>query len=88
MVYDGSATLAAIVTLPPELNIVVGVIVALVISGPALTVTDAVPDTVPLFAVTVNGPPIDVDVKTPLLIVPPPLTDQINTGCEVIRTLD
>ena len=49
----------------------------------AVTVTLAVPETLPLVAVTVNGPPaVEPAVNKPsVLIVPPPFTDQVNTGC-------
>ena len=51
-----------------------------------MTVTLAVPLTLPLVAVTVNGPPaVEPAVNRPaVLIVPPPLTDQVNAGCGVI----
>ena len=46
-----------------------------------VTVALAVPITLPLAAVTVNGPPGVVAENNPLaLIVPPPLTAQVNVG--------
>ena len=52
------------------------------VGAPFTTVTLAVPETAPLEAVTVNGPPAaDPAVNRPLpLIVPPPLTDQLKTA--------
>ena len=52
--------------------------------GVFVTVTLAVPLTPPLAAVTVYGPPAVLPaVKSPLpLIVPPPLTVQVKTGCD------
>ena len=49
----------------------------------AVTVTDAVPLTLPLAAVTVNGPPAaEPAVNSPdAEIVPPPLTVQVKVGC-------
>ena len=51
--------------------------------GTLVTVTLAVPLTVPLAAVTVNGPPaVEPAVNKPdELMPPPPLTDQVNVGC-------
>ena len=48
-----------------------------------VTVTLAVPLTLPLAALTVYGPPAALPaVKSPLLlIVPPPLTVQLKLGC-------
>ena len=48
----------------------------------AVTVTLAVPLTLPLVAVTVKGPPaVEPAVNRPeALIVPPPLTDQVKVG--------
>jgi hypothetical protein len=49
--------------------------------GPLVTVTEAPPVTVPLAAVTVNGPPVVFAVKSPVeLIVPPPVVVQVNDG--------
>jgi len=55
-------------------------------AGVAVTVTLAVPLTLPLVAVTVNGPPaVEPAVNRPaVLIVPRPLTDQVNVGCGLI----
>ncbi len=56
-------------------------------SGDTLvTVTLAVPLTLPLPAVTVKGPPpVAPAVNNPdELMVPPPLTDQVNVGCGLI----
>jgi hypothetical protein len=55
-------------------------------SGGAVTLTFAVPVTLPLDALTVNGPPaVDPAVKRPLeSMVPPPLTDQVMVGCVAI----
>ncbi len=52
-------------------------------TGGLVTVTLAVPLTLPLAAVTVKGPPaVEPAVNSPLeLIVPPPLTDQVKVGC-------
>ena len=50
----------------------------------AVTVTLALPCTVPLVAVTVNGPPaLEPAVKSPDdgSTAPPPLTDHVNEGC-------
>ena len=51
--------------------------------GRLVTVTLAVPFTLPLAAVTVKGPPaVEPAVNKPdALIVPPPLTNQVNVGC-------
>ena len=44
--------------------------------------TLAVPLTLALDAVTVNGPPAVLALNRPeLLIAPPPFTDQVNDGC-------
>ena len=55
----------------------------LVSVGVNVTVTLAVPLTLPLVAVTVNGPTgVLPAVNSPLpLIVPPPLTVQVKLGC-------
>ena len=54
-------------------------------SEKSVTVTPAVPFTPPLAAVTVNGPPGVVAENRPVeLIVPPPDTDQVNVGWELI----
>jgi len=61
-----------------------GATVMVVRTGEAVTVTLAVPFMMrPLVAVTVNGPPAVLPaVNKPLeLMVPPPLTDQLNEGC-------
>ena len=52
-------------------------------TGVTVTVTLAVPLTLPLVAVTVNGPPAALPaVNSPLLeIVPPPPTVQPKLGC-------
>ena len=54
--------------------------------GALVTVTLAVPFTLPLDAVTVNGPPaVEPAVNSPeALMVPPPDTDQVNAGCGLI----
>ena len=54
-------------------------------SGKLVTVTLAVPLTVPLVAVTVKGPPVvEAAVNKPVaLIAPPPLAVQVNVGCEL-----
>jgi hypothetical protein len=54
--------------------------------GKPVTVTLAVPLTVPLVAITVKGPPaVEPAVnRPPVVIVPPPLTDQVNGGRGVI----
>ncbi len=51
--------------------------------GALVTVTLAVPFTLPLDAVTVKGPPaLEPAVNKPdELIVPPPLAVQLNVGC-------
>ena len=48
-----------------------------------VTVTLAVPLTLPLLAVTVKGPPaVELAVNKPdALMEPPPLTDQVKLGC-------
>ena len=54
---------------------------------PWVIVTAAVPLTVPLVAVTVNGPPAvlpAVKRPFPLPMTPPPLTDQLLVGCGLI----
>jgi hypothetical protein len=53
--------------------------------GGLVTVTLAVPSLPPLDAVTVKGPPaVAPAVNSPdWLIEPPPLTDQLNAGCEL-----
>ena len=55
-------------------------------TGGAVTVTLAVPLTLPLVAVTVKGPPAVAPAvnKPEVLIVPPPLTDQVKVGCGLI----
>ena len=52
-------------------------------TGGPVTVTLAVPLTVPLAAVTVNGPPVVAPaVNSPdVPMVPPPLTVHVNVGC-------
>ena len=51
-------------------------------TGGLVTVTWAVPDTLPLLAVTVNSPAVVPAVNTPLpLIVPPPDTPHEKVGC-------
>ena len=51
----------------------------------AVTVTDAVPLMVPLDAVTVNVPPVEPAVNSPVgLMEPPPLTDHLKLGCGFI----
>src|SRR5436305_780639 len=64
----------------------VGLEVILKSLGAAVTVTLAVPLTLLLAAATVKGPPaVEPAVNSPeLLMVPPPLTDQVNAGCGVI----
>src|SRR5438132_13699159 len=51
-------------------------------TGVAMIVTPAIPLTPPLEAVTVKGPPaVPPAVKSPLvLMLPPPLTVQLNDG--------
>ena len=45
------------------------------------TVTLAVPETEPLVALTAKGPPaVEPALNSPLLMVPPPLTDHVNVG--------
>ena len=57
----------------------------LVRRGGAVTVTDAVPFTEPLVAVTVNGPPAtDPAVNRPVVLILPPVTVQPNEGCGFI----
>ena len=53
----------------------------------AVTVTLAVPLTLPLVAVTVKGPPAVAPAvnKPEALIVPPLLTDQVKVGCGLTR---
>ena len=57
--------------------------VTLILYAVTVTVTLAVPLTLPLVAVTVNGPPAALPaVNSPLLeIVPPPPTVQPKLGC-------
>src|SRR5437016_2731861 len=57
--------------------------------GGPVTVTFAVPLMPLLAAEMVNGPPAVLPaVKSPLaLTVPPPLTDQVNVGCDAIVAL-
>ena len=52
-------------------------------TGGAVTVTLAEPLRLPLVAFTVKGPPAVVPAvnKPEVLIVPPPLTDQVKAGC-------
>ena len=52
-------------------------------TGGAVTVTLAVPVTLPLVAVTVKGPPaVEPAVNKPAAsIVPPPFADHPNAGC-------
>ena len=63
-----------------------GETVMVVSTGAALTVTLAVPLTLPLDAVTVKGPPaVAPAVNNPdALMVPPPFTDQAKVGCGLI----
>jgi len=63
-----------------------GLIVTVKSGGGAVTVTLALPLTLPLAAVTVKGPPaVEPAVNRPVeLMVPPPLTDQVNVGCGLI----
>ena len=72
--------------LPVWTEALAGATVIFVRTGGAVTVMLAVPLTVPLVAVTVKGPPAaEPAVNSPdPLIVPPPLTDQVNGGCGVI----
>ena len=57
-------------------------------SAAAVTQTEAVPVTPPLAAVTVKLLPTVVAVNRPdEVIVPPPLTDQLNDGCGFIGLL-
>ena len=50
------------------------------VGGLLITVTLAVPETPPLAAVTVNGPPAAAPAvnRPDSLIAPPPLTDQVS----------
>ena len=61
---------------------------AATVGGPFTTVTLAVPPVPALEAVTVNGPPAVLPaVKSPAaLMLPPPLTVQLNDGCAVRAT--
>ena len=63
-----------------------GETVIVVRTGGAVTVTLAVPLTLPLAAVTVKGPPaVEPAVNKPAAsIVPPPVTDHVNVGCGLI----
>jgi hypothetical protein len=63
--------------------------VGLVVSEKSVTETRAVPEMLPLAAVTVKGPPTVLAVNSPdeLLIEPPPLTDQVNDGWGLIGLL-
>ena len=56
----------------------------------AVTVTLAVPLIPPLDAVTVNGPPAELPAvkNPPVLMLPPPLTVQLNDGCVARGTPD
>ncbi len=71
---------------PVATEALAGETVMFVSTGGALTVTLAVPLTPPLAAVTVKGPPpVEPAVNNPdALMVPPPLTDQVNVGCGLI----
>jgi hypothetical protein len=53
------------------------------LAGTLVTVTLALPLTLPLLAVTVKGPPaLAPAVNKPVaLMVPPPLTVHVNVGC-------
>ena len=64
----------------------VGEALMLKFGGGLVTVTLAVPLTLPLAAVTVKGPPaVEPAVNSPeALMVPPPLTDQLNVGWGLI----
>ena len=72
--------------LPVWTEALAGATVIVVRTGGAITTTLAMALTVPLVAVTVKGPPAVVPaVNDPdALIIPPPLTDQVNAGCGVI----
>ena len=74
--------------LPVCTETLAGETVIVVRTGTAVTVTWAVPFTVPLAAVTVNGPPAVVPaVNSPdALTVPPLLTVQVNPGCGLSAT--
>ena len=63
-----------------------GATVIVVRTGGAVTVTLAVPLTLPLAAVPVKGPPaVEPAVNKPAAsIVPPPVTDHVNVGCGLI----
>jgi len=46
-----------------------------------VTVTEVLPDFEPLLALTVNGPPMEPAVNSPLeLMLPPPVVAQVNPG--------
>ena len=73
--------------MPPWLTVrLAGVTVSVKSCEGAVTVTLAVPFTLPLVAVTVNGPPaLEPAVNRPEgLIEPPPLTDHVKEGCGLI----
>ena len=69
-----------------QIEALAGATVMVVRTGVAVTVTLAVPFTLPLDAVTVKGPPVvEPAVNKPdELMEPPPLTDQVNVGCGLI----
>jgi len=70
---------------PVATEALLGATVIFVRTGAAVTVTLAVPLTLPLAAFTVKGPPAVEPVNNPdELMEPPPLTDQVNVGCGLI----
>jgi len=81
--FDG-VIVTVYVAVPPRLtDCAVGLTENEKSGGMLVTVTLAVPLTLPLDAVTVNGPPaVDPAVNRPeALMLPPPVTDQVNVGC-------
>jgi hypothetical protein len=83
---DGVTVTVYVAVLPRRTDTEAGLMESEKSAGKPVTVTLAVPLTVPLVAITVKGPPaVEPAVnRPPVLIVPPPLTDQVNAGCGVI----
>ena len=81
--FDGVIVTVYVAVLPRTTDCEVGLIESEKFAGTLVTVTLAVPLTLPLTAVTVKGPPaVEPAVNKPaVLIVPPPLTVHVNVGC-------
>ena len=85
--FVGTMVTLKVAVLPRRTDCDVGLTDSEKSAGKLATVTLAVPFTPPLDAVTLNGPPtVAPAVNNPEdVMVPPPPTDQVNTGCGLSR---